>query len=58
MLFEVNDALEIWLRFILVLALGDARLCTERNYWTGLQRESGREKEEGEISHLGKTTKS
>lgn len=41
-----------------MLALGSARLSTEKDHWTGLQRERGREKEEGVISHLGKTTKS
>lgn len=63
-MFEVNDALKIWLRFILVLALGSAQLSTEKNHWTGLQREGrkeiDREKEretEG-ISQLGNTTKS
>ena len=41
-----------------MLALANARLSTEKNHWTLLQRESGREKEEGEISHLDKATKS
>lgn len=30
----------------------------ETNDWTGLQRETERETEEGEISQLGETTKS
>lgn len=41
-----------------MLALGNARLSTEENHWTGLHRGSQREKEEREISHPGKTTKS
>lgn len=34
--------MEIWLRVILVLALGDAQLSAEKNDWTGQQRERER----------------
>lgn len=40
--------MEIWLRVILVLALGKAQLSAEKiNDWTGQQRETERGREEG-----------